>query len=256
MAEITKEQIKGFDADVTNNTVVNINQVGHGLIVGDVIRLDGVNYVKAQANTADNAEVIGMVSTVTDVDNLTIIQTGYITGLSGLTANSQYFLDPTTAGAMTLTNTTTVGEISKPLIFTDSTTSGWLGIYRGVEIVAGVADGDSAYTVAVNNGFVGTEPQWLATLVGAPAFEGTGTVLALDNKVGSYYNMAAANAALVYTTSGTVLGSFACTLINATSEPTVTGATKIKGNDFVVSTDMHLWVQYFGVTVQYWFAEL
>jgi hypothetical protein len=28
------------------------------------------------------------------------------------------------------------------------------------------ADGDSAYTVAVNNGYVGTEPEWLETLIG------------------------------------------------------------------------------------------
>ena len=68
--------------------------------------------------------------------------------------------------------------------------------------------------------------------------------------------MSAANSATTYTTSGTTLGAFACTLINAATEPTVTGATKIKGSDFVASTDMQMWVQYLGVTVQYFFLEL
>jgi len=90
----------------------------------------------------------------------------------------------------------------------------------------------------------------------ATANSGTGTVLDLTQIGGYYYNMSAANSATTYTTTGTTLGAFACTLINAATEPTVTGATKIKGSDFVASTPMHLWVQYFGVAVQYFFTEL
>jgi hypothetical protein len=90
----------------------------------------------------------------------------------------------------------------------------------------------------------------------ATASVGTGTVLTLTNSGGYYYNMASANSTTTYTTSGTVVGAFACTLINAATEPTVTGGTKIKGSDFSADTDMHLWVQYFGTTVQYFFAEL
>ena len=39
-------------------------------------------------------------------------------------------------------------------------------------VIEGV-EGDSAYEVAVNNGFVGTEPEWLASLEGAPGTNGT-----------------------------------------------------------------------------------
>src|SRR5688572_31300204 len=39
------------------------------------------------------------------------------------------------------------------------------------QLADGVA-GDSAYEVAVNNGFVGTEVQWLASLVGADGATG------------------------------------------------------------------------------------
>lgn len=49
-------------------------------------------------------------------------------------------------------------------------------------------NGDSAYQVAVNNGFVGTEPQWLLTLVGPPGppgppgvISGSPTPIFLDN---------------------------------------------------------------------------
>ena len=90
----------------------------------------------------------------------------------------------------------------------------------------------------------------------ATASVGTGTVLSLTNSGGYYYNMASANSATTYTTTGTVVGAFACTLINTATEPTVTGATKTKGSDFIPNTDMHLWVQYFGLTVQYFFAEI
>lgn len=35
------------------------------------------------------------------------------------------------------------------------------------------ADGASAYELAIANGFVGTETEWLASLVGAPGTDGT-----------------------------------------------------------------------------------
>jgi hypothetical protein len=88
------------------------------------------------------------------------------------------------------------------------------------------------------------------------AASGTGTVLSLTEIGGYYYNMASANSSTTYTTTGTTLGTFACVLINAATEPVVTGATKIKGSDFIANTNMHMWVQYFGVTKQYFFTEL
>lgn len=88
------------------------------------------------------------------------------------------------------------------------------------------------------------------------AASGTGTVLSLTEIGGYYYNMASANSSTTYTTTGTTLGTFACVLINAATEPVVTGATKIKGSNFIANTNMHMWVQYFGVTVQYFFTEL
>jgi len=82
------------------------------------------------------------------------------------------------------------------------------------------------------------------------------TVINLSNPAGNICNMASANSTTTYTTTGATAGGNAIVLINAASEPTITGATKIKGNDFIVSTDMHMVVQYLGVTVQYFFIEL
>jgi hypothetical protein len=88
------------------------------------------------------------------------------------------------------------------------------------------------------------------------AIAGTGTVLSLTTTSGAYYNMSSASSATTYTTSGTVLGATAYTLINTTSRPTVTGADMIKGDDWEPNVDMHLGVQYFGVVVQSFFKSL
>ncbi len=89
----------------------------------------------------------------------------------------------------------------------------------------------------------------------------TGTVLSLQNHIGVYYNMSAANTATGYTISPTptVLGGFARVLINASSEPAFSGAptaTKIKGDNFIASTDMYMTVQYNGNRVEYFFEQI
>ena len=107
---------------------------------------------------------------------------------------------------------------------------------------------------------VGVDDSWVEVIkdgMDATANSNSGTtVIDLTQIGGYYYDMASANSATTYTTTGTVLGAFACVLINAATEPTVTGGTKIAGSTFETSTDMHMWVQYFGVTVQYYFTTL
>lgn len=84
----------------------------------------------------------------------------------------------------------------------------------------------------------------------------TGTILSLTNNEGILYNMSSANAATTYTTTGTTLNAYARVLINAASEPVITGATKITGNTFVVSTNMYMTAWYNGVAVQFWFETI
>ena len=73
--------------------------------------------------------------------------------------------------------------------------------------------------------------------------------------------MSTANTSIGYTLSPTptVIGGFARVLINASSEPTFGGAplaTKIKGDNFLASTDMYMTVQYNGNRVEYFFEQI
>jgi hypothetical protein len=88
------------------------------------------------------------------------------------------------------------------------------------------------------------------------ASSGTGTVISLTNALGYYGDMTTANTSTTYTTTGTTLGAFAVIRINAATQPAITGATLLTGATFAASTDMHMVVQYFGVTVQYYFIAL
>ena len=116
-------------------TSISVTQVAHGLSVGNVLKKVGASYALAQADTAANAEVVGIVSVVTDVDTFTLLTGGSITTLTGLTANETYFLSATVAGAFTITEPTTIGEISKPIFNSVSTTEAVFNNMRGNIVV-------------------------------------------------------------------------------------------------------------------------
>lgn len=116
------------------STEKSINQSSHGFVVGDVLKHNSTIYAKARADSAANAEVVGIVSAVADVDNFTLTFGGYISSLSSLTAGTVYFLDPATAGAYTSTEPSTEGQISKPLFVAVSATECIILNMRGAEI--------------------------------------------------------------------------------------------------------------------------
>jgi hypothetical protein len=122
----------GSSTGVTESVV----QTAHGFSIGEAIRYNGSSYVASKADSAADADVVGLVSAVADADNFTVQMAGYLTGLSGLTAGTDYYLDPSTAGALTSTNPTTAGQVSKPLFQADSATSGFITNYRGIVIPA------------------------------------------------------------------------------------------------------------------------
>lgn len=96
--------------------IVAITQAGHGFVVGDLVRVSGINtFAKAQADSAANAEVIGIVSAVAGVNDFTLMMNGLITGLAGLTAGTSYYLSPTTAGLATATRPTAPTQVVKPV---------------------------------------------------------------------------------------------------------------------------------------------
>lgn len=116
-----------------NTTSYSVNQASHGFSVGDVVRVSGSNvYTKAQADTPINAEVAGFVIAVSSVNNFTLQVSGRLTGLTGLTVGEIYFLSPTTAGTITITEPTVSGQVSKSVLYADTTTSGIILNHRGV----------------------------------------------------------------------------------------------------------------------------
>ena len=122
----------GFVAGVGT---VSVNQALHGLVAGNVVRLNGANYVTAQADSAVNAEVVGIVTVVTDANNFTLQTSDRVTtGLAGLVAGTVYFLSPTVAGALTAVQPVNPGQVIKPLLIADTATSGFFNNQLGLVI--------------------------------------------------------------------------------------------------------------------------
>lgn len=128
-----------FDISAFNGAVLSrqITQAAHGFTVGEIITFNPgtLLYVLAQADNAADAEVIGIVTAIIDVNNFILQFGGYVSGLTiPLVAGTVYFLSPTIAGAMTSTAPTTPGQVRKSLLFSDSTSSGYWQNYQGQQL--------------------------------------------------------------------------------------------------------------------------
>lgn len=115
---------------------IRVTQNSHGFAIGDVLYHTGTLYAKAKADLASTAEVVGIVSAVT-TNTFDLTTSGFITGLSGLTAGSVYYLSSATAGLLTTAEPTTIGQVSKPVFIANSTTGGFVVNMRG-SVVGGV----------------------------------------------------------------------------------------------------------------------
>lgn len=112
-------------------------QTSHGFTVGQVLRYSGTAWVTAQANTAANAEAIGLLFAIIDANTFQVIEAGYLTGWThGLTLGTAAFVSPTTPGALTSTTPTTVGQVVKPMFIPDTTTSGYVINMLGTVVTA------------------------------------------------------------------------------------------------------------------------
>ncbi|MGV6830303.1 MAG: hypothetical protein ACWA5P_01915 [bacterium] len=111
----------------------SVNQVGHGLTVGQAVKFNGTDYVTAQADAVANADVIGVVSEVTDVDNFTFQYGGVLT-TSGLTSGTAYFLSTDTPGAIVTEPTYSNGQVRQFIGTALSTTELLIEIDLGDEV--------------------------------------------------------------------------------------------------------------------------
>ncbi len=105
-------------------------EAAHGFAAKDVVKFDGVNWVKAQADSEANAEYSWIVKSVT-ANTFVAVWTGHITDLAGLVAGSVYYLDDDTAGLLTTTEPTDNNDVSKPMLLALSTTTGIVLNQRG-----------------------------------------------------------------------------------------------------------------------------
>lgn len=125
-----------------------VSQVGHGLVVGDWIKITGSGtYGKAQANNVANAECVGVVIAKPDNDNFTFQFGGKANIFAGLNPGQVYFLSDVTPGAITVTAPTTEGSVIKPVMIAETATEGFIFNMRGNTITSG---GTSFYQSFVN----------------------------------------------------------------------------------------------------------
>lgn len=120
----------------TGGTSTRVPQTAHGLTLGDIVRFDGTQYVRAVATTENTADVIGIVTDVIGVNDFELTTSGIVDFATGMTfvPGTPYFLSPTIAGVLTTTEPSGIGQVSKPLFIALTTTSGLFYNWRGIEI--------------------------------------------------------------------------------------------------------------------------
>ena len=128
-----------LDGHGAQSTTTMVQKQAHGFAINDVLRHNGSAWVKAQADSTANAVVGGMVVAVISPDVFILATSGYVFGLSGLTAGSVHYLSAATAGALT----TTAPGIAIAVIMADTASSGTM-IAMGSD--TGLGQG-SAYSV-------------------------------------------------------------------------------------------------------------
>jgi hypothetical protein len=88
---------------------IEINQENHGLNVGEAIKFNGTSYIKAKADSEENAGVLGLVNTVIDDDNFTYQFGGLFTKGTYIDGES-YFLSTETSGEISLKPDYEIGQ--------------------------------------------------------------------------------------------------------------------------------------------------
>lgn len=119
-----------------------------GYTFGSVVRITSSGYTAAKANDPDSAEIVGVLSALTSSSS-TVTLAGRINGnfqtVAGgtLSPGCVYFLNPTTAGYVTTTEPTTIGQVSKPVLLGLGETAGVVLQYRGNYLNASGSAGGS-----------------------------------------------------------------------------------------------------------------
>lgn len=139
-----------------SSTTVNVAPKVNGITSGNVVRMTSSGLTLAKADSATNAEVLGIVvsedsSSYNVAINGAINNTGFVNtipnalGIAGgtLIAGQAYFLNPFVAGGITVNEPQTYGYVTKPILLGISGNVGSLIPYRGIQI-EGISAGITA----------------------------------------------------------------------------------------------------------------
>jgi microcystin-dependent protein len=109
----------------------DVHQTAHGFHIGQAIYYDGdAKLYKLAQSHQETTTGMFLVSAKKDANHFTLLQAGYISGLSGLTPGEYYYVSDKTPGE--LTRDEPIG-ISNPILFADSATGGFVLPYRPSE---------------------------------------------------------------------------------------------------------------------------
>lgn len=220
----------GSTASGNSMVLTGIVQNGHGFTHGEAVYLSGGVFVGANASAAATAEVVGIVSNITDANTFDLTLGGIITGFTGLTPGAVYFLSDQTNGLLTTTAPTSNTSISKPLFIAITTTSGSMNNQRGILNGSGGGGGgggsfasltgspyDNANLAAALNTISGSIPTNTSQLTNGAGFITTAALAGylLAATAASTY-LTIANAASTYLTQATA-GTTYLTQANAAS---------------------------------------
>jgi hypothetical protein len=144
-------------ADSPGPSVVKSITATNNFKPGDVIRHDGINYIKSVGSDSVSATVIGVISSAS-TSAFNVVTHGYIDSLSGLEPGTVYYLSNTSQGEAISVVPTTLGHYIKPVMYADTASSAFVNIQSSEKIGVDISSNSNVHTVTLtSHGFtVGT----------------------------------------------------------------------------------------------------
>ena len=152
-----------------NRMTLTVTHNSHGFDANDIgkaVRSSGTDgqFVVARANSAPNAEVVGVITSIDTANQYTITTSGFVDVVAAVptaTAGTVFFLAEAADSQLTSTEPTTVGAVSKPVaVITESNAKMLLIHYRGEVLTSTTqtnAPNDAQYVTLAVNGDLSAE---------------------------------------------------------------------------------------------------
>lgn len=230
-----------------------ITQASHGFVTADLgtpLYLVGTVYTKAKADAANTAEVVALLDSIVDANTISVTMSGEVTvntAVSGgaMVAGTVYYVSPTTAGLITATEPSVIGQVSKPVGVAKSTTVLVVISMRGVTVggvnaLTTIAFADNATSTIQNvSAYQGGELSGYVSIAATTSIKFFIKAQFSKNAAGTDYNlsyqtsgetppasfvMSVTTAGLIQITIGTLAGFTAASITYGLNVPAV-GAT-------------------------------